>query len=174
MRIELAHGDITTWEVDAIVNAANSQLKGGGGVDGAIHRAGGPEIGAACRALRQTEQYRDGLPAGQAVATTAGRLAARWVIHTVGPTWAKTIDKSATLRDCYTNSLVVADELGAATVAFPLISAGVYRWPKDDAIAQAVTALRQSASQVSVATLVLFDEATYRLARQVAGPESAE
>ena len=94
MRIELVSGDITEQRVDAIVNAANSSLLGGGGVDGAIHRAGGPEILAECRRLR-AEQYPDGLPPGQAVATTAGRLPARWVIHTVGPVWSETEDRSA-------------------------------------------------------------------------------
>ena len=108
-------------------------LLGGGGVDGAIHRAGGPEILAECRVLRKI-RYPDGLPTGESVATTGGRLPARWVIHTVGPTSAKTKDKSGLLRSCYTTSLTVADELGAATVAFPLVSSGVYGWPKDDAI----------------------------------------
>ena len=130
--IRFMHGDITEQEVDAIVNAANHSLLGGGGVDGAIHRRGGPEILAACRKVRD-EQYPDGLPTGEAVATTAGRLKARWVIHTVGPTYAKTKDKSPLLVDCYRNSLRIADDLGAETVAFPAISAGVYRWPIDDA-----------------------------------------
>ena len=111
MRIELVSGDITEQRVDAIVNAANSSLLGGGGVDGAIHRAGGPEILAECRRLR-AEQYPDGLPPGQAVATTAGRLPARWVIHTVGPVWSETEDRSEALRACYRNSLRVAVELG--------------------------------------------------------------
>src|SRR3989442_5547378 len=104
MRVELVKGDITEQQVDAIVNAANSWLLGGGGVDGAIHRRGGPEILAECRALRSS-RYPDGLPTGQAVATTAGRLPARWVIHTVGPVHAKREDRSALLRSCYTTSL---------------------------------------------------------------------
>jgi len=128
MRIVLVLGDITGQQVDAIVNAANSSLLGGGGVDGAIHRRGGPEILAACRELR-AGRYGDGLPAGQAVATTAGRLPARWVIHTVGPVYAKTEDRSALLASCYRESLRVAAELGARTVAFPAVSTGVYRWP---------------------------------------------
>src|SRR6187399_850553 len=112
MKITFVQGDITEQDVDAIVNAANHTLLGGGGVDGAIHRRGGPEILIECRQLRR-DRYPDGLPTGQAVATTAGRLPARWVIHTVGPTYAKTKDKSGLLIDCYRNSLAVADELGA-------------------------------------------------------------
>ncbi|MEH0109800.1 O-acetyl-ADP-ribose deacetylase [Tersicoccus sp. MR15.9] len=167
MDIELAQGDITTWRVDAIVNAANHTLLGGGGVDGAIHRAGGRAIVEECRLLR-ADRYPEGLPTGEAVATTAGDLPARWVIHTVGPTWAKTTDKSELLRSCYRTSLAVADEIGAATVAFPLVSAGVYRWPKEDAIVQALTTLGSTPTAVRTATLVLYDEPTYRLAEQVA------
>ena len=111
-------GDITEQEVDAIVNAANHTLLGGGGVDGAIHRRGGPEILAECEQVRD-DALPDGLPTGQAVATTAGRLKARWVIHTVGPTYAKTKDKSGLLADCFRNSLAVADELGAAHRRLP-------------------------------------------------------
>lgn len=137
MELRIQPGDITTMDVDAVVNAANSSLMGGGGVDGAIHRAGGPSILEACKALR-AEQLPDGLPAGQAVATTAGEMPARWVIHTVGPTYAKTIDKSETLASCYRQSLRAAIEIGARTVAFPAISAGVYGWPMDDAARIAV------------------------------------
>src|SRR5689334_19223638 len=111
MRIELVTGDITAERVDAVVNAANSSLLGGGGVDGAIHRKGGPAILEECRALRDS-RYGRGLPTGQAVATTAGRLPARWVIHTVGPVWSATEDRSPVLRDCYLNSLRVAADLG--------------------------------------------------------------
>lgn len=167
MRIELVRGDITTQRVDAVVNAANHSLLGGGGVDGAIHRAGGREILAECRELRRT-RYPDGLPTGESVATTGGDLPARWVIHTVGPTWAKTKDKSPLLRSCYLTSLGVADELGARTVAFPLISSGVYRWPKDDAVRQALQVLRSATTSVRAATLVLYDEATLTLARRIA------
>ncbi|GIJ48615.1 macro domain-containing protein [Virgisporangium aliadipatigenens] len=171
MLIELAQGDITAETTDAIVNAANSSLLGGGGVDGAIHRRGGPEILAECRALR-AGHYGRGLPTGKAVATTAGRLAARWVIHTVGPVYSATEDRSPLLRDCYVNSLAVADELGAETVAFPLISSGVYRWPVDDAVRQALTALRGADTRVQTTRLVLFDEKTRRVAEEVrsAGP----
>lgn len=134
-------GDITLEHVDAIVNAANSSLLGGGGVDGAIHRAGGPEILAECRRLRATS-LPDGLPAGSAVATTAGRLPARWVVHTVGPVHSQREDRTAVLASAYSESLRVASELGARSIAFPAISAGVYGWPMDDAARVAVRAVR--------------------------------
>ena len=130
--LALVRGDITQQEVDAVVNAANSSLMGGGGVDGAIHRRGGPEILAECRQLRDS-QFPEGLPTGQAVATTAGLLPARWVIHTVGPVWSADDDRSAQLASCYRESLRVADELGARTVAFPAISTGIYGWPIETA-----------------------------------------
>ncbi|GID96290.1 O-acetyl-ADP-ribose deacetylase [Amorphoplanes digitatis] len=166
MQVELVTGDITTEQVDAVVNAANSSLLGGGGVDGAIHRKGGPAILEECRALRAS-RYGRGLPVGQAVATTGGRLPARWVIHTVGPVYSADEDRSALLRGCYTNSLSVAAELGARSVAFPLISSGVYRWPKEDAVAQALAALRGVPDQVESVRLVLFDEQTRRVAERV-------
>jgi O-acetyl-ADP-ribose deacetylase (regulator of RNase III) len=156
MQIEIVAGDITDQRTDAIVNAANSGLLGGGGVDGAIHRVGGPAVLAACRVLRSTS-LPDGLPPGQAVATEAGDLPARWVIHTVGPVYSAAQDKSATLRSCYTESLRVADALNAGSVAFPLISAGVYGWPKSDAVEQALTALVHASTNVQVSRLVLFD-----------------
>jgi O-acetyl-ADP-ribose deacetylase (regulator of RNase III) len=155
MEITLWQGDITTQTVDAIVNAANSSLLGGGGVDGAIHRAGGPEILAACRALR-ADRYPDGLPTGQAVATTAGRLPARWVIHTVGPVFVAGEDRSGLLASCYRESLRVADEVGAATVAFPAISCGVYGYPPALAAVVAVDALWASDSAVEEARIVAF------------------
>ncbi len=165
--LTVVEGDITTVPVDAIVNAANSGLLGGGGVDGAIHRAGGPEILAACKELRSTT-LPDGLPAGQAVVTTAGRLPARWVIHTVGPVYSRREDRSATLRSAYTSSLEVADELEAASVAFPLISAGIYGWPLEDAVNQAVTAVRGARTRVSEVTFVAFSaQAAAELRRQV-------
>jgi O-acetyl-ADP-ribose deacetylase (regulator of RNase III) len=136
-QITLVQGDITEQAVDAIVNAANSSLLGGRGVDGAIHRRGGPEILAECRKLRET-RYPEGLPIGQAVATTAGRLPARWVIHTLGPVYAKGMDGSHLLASAYRESLRVADELGTRTVAFPAVSAGIYGWPLDDAARIAV------------------------------------
>jgi O-acetyl-ADP-ribose deacetylase len=169
VNIELVAGDITEESVDAIVNAANSSLLGGGGVDGAIHRKGGPEILAACQALR-AGRYGRGLPAGRSVATTAGRLPARWVIHTVGPVWSAAEDRSAILRSCYTTSLAVADELGARTVSFPLISSGIFSWPKDDAAHQALAALRaaRATSTVDTVRLVLFDADTLAVAQTVA------
>ena len=160
MKITFVQGDITGQDVDAIVNAANHTLLGGGGVDGAIHRRGGPEILAECQKLRE-ERYTDGLPTGQAVATTAGRLKARWVIHTVGPTYAESKDKSPLLADCFRYSLRIADELGAATVAFPAISTGVYRWPVDDAARIAVGTVRSSDTQVDEVRFVLFDKRAY-------------
>ena len=166
MRIELVEGDITEQDVDAVVNAANSSLLGGGGVDGAIHRRGGPAILAECRDLRASD-YAGGLPPGRAVATTAGDLPARWVIHTVGPVYQESEDLSEVLRSCYVSSLAVADELGAVTVAFPLISAGAYGWPPDDAIFQALRALRDTVTRVEEARLVLFGSRLYDLAREI-------
>ncbi|MFC5065172.1 O-acetyl-ADP-ribose deacetylase [Actinomycetospora atypica] len=160
-RITLVQGDITTQEVDAVVNAANSGLLGGGGVDGAIHRAGGPDILAECRELRATS-LPDGLPTGQAVATTAGRLPARHVIHTVGPVYAKREDRSDLLASAYRESLRVADELGARTVAFPAISAGVYGWPMDDAARIAVQTVDSTRSAVEEVRFVLFGDAAYQ------------
>ncbi|CAL9577841.1 O-acetyl-ADP-ribose deacetylase [Streptomyces sp. enrichment culture] len=160
-RLTLTRGDITRQHVDAVVNAANSSLLGGGGVDGAIHRAGGPEILAECRALRAS-RYGRGLPTGQAVATTAGKLPARWVIHTVGPVYQQ--DGSADpelLASCYRESLRVADELGARTVAFPAISTGVYRWPLDDAARIAVETVRAAKTEAEEVRFVLFDERAY-------------
>ena len=156
MNVELVQGDITRQEVDAVVNAANSGLLGGGGVDGAIHRAGGPEILRECRELRRT-RYPDGLPTGQAVATTAGNLPARWVIHTVGPVYAKREDRSHLLASAYRESLRVADELGARTVAFPAVSAGVYGWPLHDAARIAVTTVREADTRVETVRFVLFN-----------------
>ncbi|MEU6334483.1 O-acetyl-ADP-ribose deacetylase [Streptomyces cellulosae] len=160
-RITLVQGDITRQSADAIVNAANSSLLGGGGVDGAIHRRGGPEILAECRALRAS-RYGKGLPSGQAVATTAGKLDACWVIHTVGPVYSATEDRSALLASCYRESLRVADELGARTVAFPAVSTGVYRWPLDDAARIAVETVRTTDTMVEEVIFVLFDERAYK------------
>ncbi|MCF7944049.1 MAG: O-acetyl-ADP-ribose deacetylase [Spirochaetia bacterium] len=132
-RIFSTIADITQMETDAVVNAANSTLLGGGGVDGAIHQAGGPEILEACRKIR-TNEYRDGLPPGAAAATTAGKMPARWVIHTVGPVWhGGKQEEDITLRNAYKNSLFAADELKCRSVSFPAISTGVYGFPKDRA-----------------------------------------
>lgn len=148
MEILVRPGDLTQQTTDALVNAANSGLRGGGGVDGAIHRAGGPDILAECRTLRETS-LPDGLSAGRAVATTAGRLPARWVIHTVGPVHSTREDRSATLASCYRESLRVAVELGARSLAFPAISAGIYGWPMDDAARIAVQTVRKMADEVA-------------------------
>ncbi|MGP4088516.1 O-acetyl-ADP-ribose deacetylase [Streptomyces sp. KR55] len=165
--IRLVQGDITQESADAIVNAANSSLLGGGGVDGAIHRRGGPAILEECRRLRAS-RYGKGLPTGQAVATTAGDLNARWVIHTVGPVYSEQEDRSALLASCYRESLRVADELGARTVAFPAVSAGIYGWPMDDAARIAVQTVRETDTAVEEVTFVLFDERAYdAFARQV-------
>jgi O-acetyl-ADP-ribose deacetylase (regulator of RNase III) len=153
-------GDITEQEVDAVVNAANSSLLGGGGVDGAIHRRGGPEILADCRKLRASH-YGKGLPTGQAAATTAGNLPARWVIHTVGPVWSAGDDRSALLASCYRESLRVADELGAGTIAFPAISTGIFGWPIDDGARIAIETVTHTSTSVREARFVLFDDRAY-------------
>lgn len=158
--LTFVQGDITEQAVDAVVNAANSSLLGGGGVDGAIHRRGGPEILADCRALRDSH-YGRGLPTGQAVATTAGRLPARWVIHTVGPVHSESEDRSDLLASCYREALRVADELGARTVALPALSTGVYRWPVDDAARIAVETVRGADTAVEEVRFVLFDDRAY-------------
>jgi len=144
--VKVVHGDIVRQQVDAVVNAANNRMRGGGGVDGAIHAAGGPEVLADCVA-----RFPDGLATGDAGWTTAGRLPARWVIHTVGPVHGS--GHRDQLVSCYRRSLEVAHELGARTVAFPLISAGVYGWPLDDAALVAVETLTEClrTDQLSVA-----------------------
>src|SRR5215467_13602749 len=157
MRVTLKLGDITRERADAIVNAANASLLGGGGVDGAIHRRGGPAILAECRELRAS-RYAEGLPVGQAVATTAGNLDARWVIHTVGPVYSAREDRSALLASCYAQSLRVAGELGARTVAFPAVSAGIYGWPADDAARVALATVSRTPSGVEEARFVLFTD----------------
>ena len=162
MRVELVQGDLTQEAVDAVVNAANSSLLGGGGVDGAIHRRGGPQILAACRQLRATA-LPDGLPPGRAVATTGGDLPATWVIHTVGPIYAAAgAEAPALLASCHRESLRVADELGARTVSFPAISCGVYGYPLDEAAPIAVDTVRSAATDVEVVRFVLFGDDVYR------------
>jgi O-acetyl-ADP-ribose deacetylase (regulator of RNase III) len=165
--VEILRTDITTLAVDAIVNAANSGLSGGGGVDGAIHRAAGPTLDVECRTIRQT-RYRSGLPAGAAVATSAGNLPAKWVIHTVGPVWDGSGLQDGQLADCYRNSIAVADELGAYSVAFPTISAGVFGYPMDRATRVAVQTCRAARPDIiRRIILVAFNdkaEAGYRAA----------
>jgi O-acetyl-ADP-ribose deacetylase (regulator of RNase III) len=156
VRIRPLQGDITGEAVDAIVNAANSSLLGGGGVDGAIHRAGGPAILDACREIRRTT-HPDGLPSGEAVATTAGALAATWVIHTVGPVYGSIADPARLLARCHASSLAVADELGARIVSFPAISTGAYGYPLDEAAAVATRAVRDAVTHVEEVRFVLFD-----------------
>jgi O-acetyl-ADP-ribose deacetylase (regulator of RNase III) len=158
--LTLVQGDITRQRADAIVNAANSSLLGGGGVDGAIHRRGGPAILAECRALRASH-YGSGLPTGQAVATTAGELDALWVIHTVGPVYGMSGSDPSLLVSCYRESLRVADELGARTIAFPAISTGAYGWPLGDAAHIAVEAVRGADTAVEEVRFVLFDDRAY-------------
>ncbi|MGH3118794.1 MAG: O-acetyl-ADP-ribose deacetylase [Gaiellales bacterium] len=161
-KIRLVVGDITTQEVDAIVNAANSSLSGGGGVDGAIHRTGGPAVLEECRRIRATS-YPDGLPTGDAVATTAGDLPARWVIHTVGPVYDRDRGRSALLASCHARSLQVADELGATSVAFPAISTGVFGYPVDEAAQVAVRTVLDEPPRVAEVRFVLFDRSTYEV-----------
>jgi O-acetyl-ADP-ribose deacetylase (regulator of RNase III) len=167
MRITAVQGDITRQEVDAVVNAANNGMRGGGGVDGAIHRAGGPAVLEDCIA-----RFPHGLATGDAGWTTAGDLPARWVIHVVGPNYAAGQRDRSLLLSCYSRAVEVADELGAATVAFPLVSAGVYGWPRDDAIAAAIEALRSAdaaGTSVAEARVVAFDAVTYELVRTALG-----
>ncbi|WP_136314711.1 O-acetyl-ADP-ribose deacetylase [Actinomyces procaprae] len=151
MRIEAVHGDITTQEVDAVVNAANSGLLGGGGVDGAIHRAAGPRLLQACRELRATS-LPDGLPVGEAVATPGFDMPARWVIHTVGPNRHAGQTDPALLRAAFRSSLELAQELGCRSVAVPAISAGVYGWDADAVARAAVVEARALAARADTAS----------------------
>jgi O-acetyl-ADP-ribose deacetylase (regulator of RNase III) len=163
MRIEAVRGDITALEVDAIVNAANSSLLGGGGVDGAIHRAAGPELVEECRGL-------GGCPTGDAKATSGYHLPARWVIHTVGPRWrGGDHGEPELLASCYRRSLEVADELGARSVAFPAISTGIYGYPPDQAARIAVETVRATPTTVELVRLVAFDAATLRRYEELLG-----
>ena len=160
--IEIVKGDITKFQVDAIVNAANSSLMGGGGVDGAIHRAGGPAILQQCREIVAQQGY---LPAGEAVATTAGNLPAHLVIHTVGPIWnGGNNGEPFKLNACYTNALRVAVLNGCKTVAFPCISTGVYGYPGEKAASVAIQAIYEflgSKKEIEKIILVCFDEKNF-------------
>jgi len=165
--LKVIRGDITAIAVDAIVNAANSSLMGGGGVDGAIHRAGGPQILEACREIVRRQ---GGCPPGEAVITTAGKLPAKYVIHTVGPVWhGGTQNEAETLARCYRNSLHLAEEHGCETIAFPNISTGVYGYPKKEAASiavGAVTGYLGRSSTIGSVIFVCFDEENYNLLRE--------
>lgn len=156
MEIEVVQADITTLDVEAIVNAASPRMRGGGGVDGAIHRAAGPGLLAECIA-----RFPDGLATGNAGWTTGHRLPARWVIHVVGPDRRAGQDDPRLLESCYLRALEVADELGATSVAFPLVSAGIYGWPLDDAAEIAVATVRSAPTSVAVVTYAAFGDAAY-------------
>ena len=162
--LTVVRGDITTQQVDAVVNAANTAMRGGGGVDGAIHRAGGPAVLADC-----IERFPNGLPTGRAGWTTAGDLPARWVIHVVGPNYTRGQTDRSLLTSCYSNALAVADELGAETVAFPLVSAGIYGWPFEDAVRAAADTLSTAGTSVEVARIVTFGTSTYKQVTEITG-----
>ena len=166
--IVLIEGDIIVQDVDAIVNAANSSLLGGGGVDGAIHRAGGPSILAECQEIRRTT-FPDGLPAGRAVATGGGDLPARWVIHTVGPVYSATEDRSGLLASCHTESMRIADELGAETIAFPAISTGIFGYPVEEASVVAIEAVRRAETSVGQIRFVLFGRPAFEAFERALG-----
>ncbi|MFI5696609.1 O-acetyl-ADP-ribose deacetylase [Kribbella sp. NPDC051586] len=157
MEIVLSTADITTVPVDAIVNAAHHALRGGGGVDGAIHRAGGPEILA-----ELIERYPDGTPAGSAVWTTAGALPASYVIHVVGPNYVAGQRDPALLESCYRNALRIADELGVRTMALPAVSAGIYGWPARSAADIAVRTMRGTPTNVAKGTFCLVEPRLYK------------
>ncbi len=156
MEIEVVDGDITQQDLDAVVNAANNRMRGGGGVDGAIHAAGGQAVFEDC-----VRRFPDGLATGDAGWTTAGQMPARWVIHVVGPNYNAGERDRSLLTSCYRRALEVADELGAQSVAFPLISAGVYGWPRDDAIDAALETLRATPTEVEMARIVAFGRSAY-------------
>jgi O-acetyl-ADP-ribose deacetylase (regulator of RNase III) len=166
VEIEVVRGDIVTEHVDAVVNAANSGLMGGGGVDGAILRAGGP---VQLQARRELVDRIGSLPTGQAAWTEAGTMPARWIIHVVGPVHSRGEDRTPLLESCYREALRVADELGAGSVAFPAVSAGIYGWPIDDAADVAVRTVASASTSVSNVRFVLFnDEALTQFQRAYA------
>ncbi len=162
MKIELLQGDITKLEVDVIVNAANSSLLGGGGVDGAIHRAGGKEILEECIRI-------GGCPVGEAVITTAGKLKAKKVIHTVGPRWkGGKYNEAEKLKNCYLNSLKIANENVLPTIAFPNISTGIYGYPKEEAAKIAINTVKNSkVENIKKVIFVCYDDTNYRLYKKI-------
>ena len=161
MRIEVVHGDITHQDVDAVVNAANAALAGGGGVDGAIHAAAGPDLARACREL-------GGCPTGDVRVTPGFRLRARWIIHAVGPVYRGGHQGEAELlASCYRRALEVAADLGAASMAFPAISTGIYGYPREDACRIAVDTVRRPPSAVGEVRLVAFDRETAAIYRRL-------
>jgi O-acetyl-ADP-ribose deacetylase len=167
MRIEAVHGDITTETVDAVVNAANQALAGGGGVDGAIHRAAG------ARELRMACAELGGCATGDAKATPGFNLSARWIIHAVGPRWrGGSCGEAEQLASCYRRALEVADEHGAVSVAFPAISTGIYGYPADEAAEIAIHAIQSTPTSVKLVRLVAFDAETFRLYRRLLGDEA--
>ena len=165
--LQVVHGDITRMEVDAIVNAANNGLLGGGGVDGAIHGAGGPAVGAACRAIRDAQ---GGCPTGEAVITTGGLLPAPYVIHAVGPVWhGGAQNEDALLANAYRNSIRLAGDHNLRTVAFPNISTGIYGFPRERAVDIAIAAVREAlgrAPSIEQVTFVCFDDENFKLYRE--------
>ncbi|GHA53453.1 O-acetyl-ADP-ribose deacetylase [Pontibacter akesuensis] len=167
--VKVQQGDITKVQTDAVVNAANSSLLGGGGVDGAIHRAGGPAILEECRQIRARQ---GGCPTGEAVITTAGNLPAKYVIHTVGPVWSGgSKGEPELLANCYRNSLQLAEENGVASIAFPNISTGVYGYPKDKAAKVAVAAVQSYLTEQNIGikevVFVCFDAENRRLYEEI-------
>ena len=164
MQLEVVEGDITRQDVDAIVNAANRAMRGGGGVDGAIHAAAGRGLLEEC-----VERFPHGLATGEAGWTTGHRLPARWVIHVVGPNYRAGERDRELLVSCYRNALSVADEIGATSVAFPLVSAGIYGWPFDDAVRAAADTLATTSTSVEIARIVTFGASTYRRVSEITG-----
>jgi O-acetyl-ADP-ribose deacetylase (regulator of RNase III) len=164
MKIELSTADITTVPADAIVNAAHHALRGGGGVDGAIHRAGGPSILADC-----IERYPDGVPTGEAGWTTAGDLPAQYVIHVVGPNYTAGQRDPALLESCYRNALRLADELEVSTLTCPAVSAGIYGWPKESAAEIAVRTMRETDTRVARVVFCLVEPRLYKAFSTVLG-----
>jgi O-acetyl-ADP-ribose deacetylase (regulator of RNase III) len=172
-KITVVEGDITAQAVDVVVNAANRSLLGGGGVDGAIHRRGGPRILAECRRIRE-ERYPDGLPVGHAVTTTGGDLPAPHVIHVVGPVYGREHDAPSLLASCHTEALRLADEMGARSIAFPAISTGAYGYPLEEAATVAIGAVRGAETGLEEIRFVVFDAEAHEAFRKALPPPGDE